>query len=212
MFKVFNRCLTSRPYGHDQTMIIILQIFHDVVNKVNVDYFESVPKRLEEEYHAIKDDTSLVSVYTIGKEQIGHLAPLGHLTLRMLFRINEKEKKLLKKQVRRGNLQKITIKKQKPISTSPPPPSDDQEQDSGTRLERESYKENPEIDDDDDDDDMEKKDDKKDDDENHDHDDHALLRTRRTGSLEKKNEKMLTPIPSPPRSPRIDLSSDKIIS
>ncbi|GJT76281.1 hypothetical protein Tco_1043006 [Tanacetum coccineum] len=38
MFKVFNRCLTSRTSGHDQTMINILQIFHDVVNRVYVNY------------------------------------------------------------------------------------------------------------------------------------------------------------------------------
>ncbi|GJW11568.1 putative ribonuclease H-like domain-containing protein [Tanacetum coccineum] len=94
MFKVFNRCLTSRTSGHDQTKINILQIFHAVINKVYVDYasllwwdfihcvqqkknviqyhhftkliiadimakFESVPKRLEEDYHSIKDDTPL---------------------------------------------------------------------------------------------------------------------------------------------------------
>ncbi|GKC53681.1 hypothetical protein Tco_1076426, partial [Tanacetum coccineum] len=101
MFKVFNRCLTSRTSGHDQTKINILQIFHVVVNRVNVDYadllwwvflhcvqqkkdmiqylhftkliiadlmekFDSIPKRLEEDYQSIKDDISLVSVYTTG--------------------------------------------------------------------------------------------------------------------------------------------------
>ncbi|GKE04132.1 hypothetical protein Tco_1396150 [Tanacetum coccineum] len=102
LFKVFNRCLTSRMTGHDQTKINIMQIFHVVVNKVHVDYasllwsdflhyvmqkksfiqyprftkliivdliekYESIPKRLEEEYHTIKDDTPLVSVYTTGE-------------------------------------------------------------------------------------------------------------------------------------------------
>ncbi|GKA84608.1 hypothetical protein Tco_0806203 [Tanacetum coccineum] len=38
MFKVFNRCLTSRTSGHDQTKINILQIFHAVIDKVHVDY------------------------------------------------------------------------------------------------------------------------------------------------------------------------------
>ncbi|GJX86618.1 hypothetical protein Tco_0337392 [Tanacetum coccineum] len=38
MFKVFNRCLTSRMTGHDQTKINVMQIFHVVVNKVHVDY------------------------------------------------------------------------------------------------------------------------------------------------------------------------------
>ncbi|GJS85758.1 hypothetical protein Tco_0752299 [Tanacetum coccineum] len=38
MFKVFNRCLTSMLISHDQTKINVLQIFHDVINKVHVDY------------------------------------------------------------------------------------------------------------------------------------------------------------------------------
>ncbi|GJT80768.1 hypothetical protein Tco_1055110 [Tanacetum coccineum] len=91
MFKVFNRCLTTRTSGHDQTKINILHLFHDVVNNSNVDYaallwwyfmanvfqkkvaiqyprfikliitdvmmkFPKIPKRLEEDYHSIKDD------------------------------------------------------------------------------------------------------------------------------------------------------------
>ncbi|GKA31293.1 reverse transcriptase domain-containing protein [Tanacetum coccineum] len=38
MFKVFNRCLTTRTSGHDQTKINILQVFHAVINQTNVDY------------------------------------------------------------------------------------------------------------------------------------------------------------------------------
>ncbi|GJV47935.1 hypothetical protein Tco_1438147 [Tanacetum coccineum] len=101
MFKVFNRCLTTRTSGHDQKKINILQLFHDVVNRTNVDYatllwwdfmncvsqkknviqytrsikliiadmmkkFPSIPPRIEEDYHSIKDDIPLVSVYTTG--------------------------------------------------------------------------------------------------------------------------------------------------
>ncbi|GJX72065.1 retrovirus-related pol polyprotein from transposon TNT 1-94, partial [Tanacetum coccineum] len=101
MFKVFNRCLTTRTSGHDQTKINILQLFHDVLNQTHVDYvallwwdfmnnvfqkkesiqcprfiklivadlmnkFPDIPKRLEEDYHSIKDDVPLVSVYTTG--------------------------------------------------------------------------------------------------------------------------------------------------
>ncbi|GKB68626.1 retrovirus-related pol polyprotein from transposon TNT 1-94 [Tanacetum coccineum] len=36
--KVFNRCLTTRTSGHGQTKINILQIFHAVINRTNVDY------------------------------------------------------------------------------------------------------------------------------------------------------------------------------
>nr|GEX13687.1 hypothetical protein [Tanacetum cinerariifolium] len=84
------------------------------------------------------------------------------------------------------------------------------DEDSGTWLEPGIHKENLETVDDDDKD--EKKDDKKDDDGNGDYDDHALLRNKVKGSLEVRNEKMKTPIPSPPRSYRIDLSSDKTFS
>ncbi|GKD11117.1 protein plastid transcriptionally active 12, chloroplastic, partial [Tanacetum coccineum] len=38
MFKVFNCCLTTRTPRHDQTKINILQLFHVVVNRTNVDY------------------------------------------------------------------------------------------------------------------------------------------------------------------------------
>ncbi|GKG14232.1 hypothetical protein Tco_0353832, partial [Tanacetum coccineum] len=76
MFKVFNRCLTSRTSGHDQTKINILQIFHAMFNRIHVDYaillwwdffhckFPCIPQRLEEDYHSSKDDILLVSVYT----------------------------------------------------------------------------------------------------------------------------------------------------
>ncbi|GKB20921.1 hypothetical protein Tco_0854844 [Tanacetum coccineum] len=77
--------------------------------------------------------------------------------------------------------------------------------------EPESQKENPENNDDD-----EKKDEKHDDandddDDNNDRDNHALIKTRRTGSSEIRTEKMQTPIPSPLRSLRTDLSLDKEI-
>ncbi|GKE50422.1 hypothetical protein Tco_1481680 [Tanacetum coccineum] len=47
-----------------------------------VDKFNSVPKRLKEEYHSIKDDTSLVSAYTIGKVTVkGTLIPPDLITV-----------------------------------------------------------------------------------------------------------------------------------
>ncbi|GKB45462.1 hypothetical protein Tco_0896215 [Tanacetum coccineum] len=98
MFKVFNRCLTSRLTGHNQTKINVMQIFHDVINRVHVDYAsllwwdflhcvmqkknviqyphftkliiadlmekcESDSKRLEEDYHTIKDDSIETQAY-----------------------------------------------------------------------------------------------------------------------------------------------------
>ncbi|GJZ85108.1 hypothetical protein Tco_0650447 [Tanacetum coccineum] len=38
MFKVFNRCLTTRTFGPDHTKINILQLFHVVINRTHVDY------------------------------------------------------------------------------------------------------------------------------------------------------------------------------
>ncbi|GKC30615.1 retrovirus-related pol polyprotein from transposon TNT 1-94 [Tanacetum coccineum] len=38
MNKVFNSCLTTITSGHDQTKINILQLFHVVINRTNVDY------------------------------------------------------------------------------------------------------------------------------------------------------------------------------
>ncbi|GJV79151.1 hypothetical protein Tco_1515021, partial [Tanacetum coccineum] len=89
MFKVFNRCLTTRTSGHDQTKINILQMFHAVINRTNVDYAallwwdfmnnvnqkkESI--QIEEAYHSIKDDIPLVSVYTTGNVLVrGKLIP-----------------------------------------------------------------------------------------------------------------------------------------
>ncbi|GKE17986.1 hypothetical protein Tco_1425563 [Tanacetum coccineum] len=76
MFKVFACCLTTRTSGHDQTKINILQLFHVVVNRTNVDYaallwwdfmnckYPFIPQRLDEIYHSIKDDIPLVSVYS----------------------------------------------------------------------------------------------------------------------------------------------------
>ncbi|GKD41577.1 hypothetical protein Tco_1261784, partial [Tanacetum coccineum] len=116
MFKVFNRCLTTRTSRHDQTKINILQLFHAVINRTNVDYaallwwdfmnnvfqkkeaiqyprfikliiadlmkkFPNIPQRIDEDYHSIKDDIPLVSVYTTGNVLVrGMLIPDEFLT------------------------------------------------------------------------------------------------------------------------------------
>ncbi|GJX20216.1 hypothetical protein Tco_0222893 [Tanacetum coccineum] len=331
MFKVFSRCLTSRTSGHDQTKINILQIFHDVVNCVHVDYatllwwdflhcvkqkkdliqyprftkliiadliekFDSIPKRLEEDYHSIKDDVPLVSVYITRNVTVRGMLIHEFITddiratkeykeyEKVFVRVNvptiqpqpvkstqgtnrtpratrtptltadaaqnkRKSKEVVGESSTPRKSLKVTIKQKKLVSTSIPPPTIVQEkileediekmvdgkdedsyasafansifqddEDTGTRIEPESHKENPKnIDDDDDDDDVnkEKKDDEKDDDndndDNDDHDDHALVRNQVLGSLEIRSDKMQTPIPSPYRSSRTDLSSDNTI-
>ncbi|GJX86210.1 hypothetical protein Tco_0336984, partial [Tanacetum coccineum] len=93
MFKVFNRCLTTRTSRHDQTKINILQLFHAVIDRTNVDYaallwwdfinnkFPEIPQSIEEDYHSIKDDIPLVSVYTTRDVHVrGMLIPDAFLT------------------------------------------------------------------------------------------------------------------------------------
>ncbi|GJS78288.1 retrovirus-related pol polyprotein from transposon TNT 1-94 [Tanacetum coccineum] len=232
--------------------------------------FDSIPKRLEEDCHSIKDDVSLES-----KDYAKEFVRVDVLMIQPQPVESTQGTNMTPRATRTPNLAEDV----QHVSTTIPPPSDDQErdeiveatllslslhkttkiaeeqenvaavekkhldedvekivegedeesyaskfadfvfldeEDSGTRLEPESHKENPEIVDDDDDDEEEKKDDKKDDDndddDNDDHDDHALVRNKVTGSSEVRNEKMQTPIPSPLRSPRTDLSLDKTIS
>ncbi|GJV52105.1 hypothetical protein Tco_1447846 [Tanacetum coccineum] len=94
--------------------------------------------------------------------------------------------------------------------------------DSGTRIEPGSHKENPEVVNDNDVNDKHKQDESKDDNvektddvveekENDDQTNHKLVRTHAMGSMETRNEHMQTPIPTPTRSPRKYLSSNKII-
>ncbi|GKD77661.1 integrase, catalytic region, zinc finger, CCHC-type containing protein [Tanacetum coccineum] len=79
MFKVCNRCLTTRKSGHDQIKINILQLFHAVINRVNVDYAALL--WIYEDYHSIKDDIPLVSVYTTRNVLVrGMLIPDALLT------------------------------------------------------------------------------------------------------------------------------------
>ncbi|GJV16736.1 hypothetical protein Tco_1362059 [Tanacetum coccineum] len=271
MFKVFNRCLTTRLTGYDQTKIKqkknIIQyprftklIIDDIMEK-----FESIHKRLEEDYHTIKDDTQLVNVYTTREVTVHEMMIPNDL---LTDKKKRKGTQVAGETSSPRKSLKIRFKQQNPISTTPIPPSDDRErdeiieasqlsislektakvyeeqqnvavveetlleedvekivegdddldgtefadtvllsdEDSGDMLEPGSHKENPKKNDDD----VEKKDYKKDADDD-DHTNHALIRTQVPGSLEIRTQKMHTPIPSPPRSPRINLSSDKAI-
>nr|GEV01302.1 hypothetical protein [Tanacetum cinerariifolium] len=115
---------------------------------------------------------------------------------------------------------KVTIKQKKPNEETYASEFADSlffnEDDFDTSLEPGSHKENPktvydaveEKTDDKKDDDN----DNDDDDDNDDHTNHTLDKTQVTGSLETRKEKMQTPILSPHRSPRTDLSLDKTLS
>nr|GEU56893.1 hypothetical protein [Tanacetum cinerariifolium] len=83
------------------------------------------------------------------------------------------------------------------------------DEDSDDRIELGSHKDK--LDEIADDDEKKDDDDAKDDKDDDDHNDQSLIKTQRTGSSEIRTENMQTPITSPPRSPRTDLSSDKEI-
>ncbi|GKB62207.1 putative reverse transcriptase domain-containing protein, partial [Tanacetum coccineum] len=157
------------------------------------------------------DDTPLVSVYTTGNVLVrGMLIPDVFLTneIRVNDDFKEYETVFIGVDVPIDQLQpgkkrkqtagessslhkslKITIRQKQVVE------GEKDDDDSEDRLEPESHKENPEYVDDDDD--KEKVDEEKDVD---------------MGSLETRIEEMQTPIPTPPRSPRINLTLNKNIT
>ncbi|GJT55231.1 retrovirus-related pol polyprotein from transposon TNT 1-94 [Tanacetum coccineum] len=250
MFKVFNRCLTTRTSGHNQKKINILQLFHAVVNGINVDYaallwwdfnncvfqkkdvfqyprlkkliivdlmkkHPSISPRLEED--SIKDDISLEIRATNDYKET---TPRAHRTTPS----DDKERDeiaevtflslALHKTALAAEAQENVAKVQEKL---------EEEEIKKMVEEPESHKKNLEVVNDDEvndkgnkmktkDDDAEKTDDAAVEKDNDDHIDHTLVGTHATGSMETRNEQMQTPIPTPTRSPRKDLSSDKTIS
>nr|GEV20363.1 reverse transcriptase domain, reverse transcriptase zinc-binding domain protein [Tanacetum cinerariifolium] len=189
MLKVFNCCLTSRTLGHDQTKINILQIFHAMINRVHVDYAvfyggifytASIRRKiLEEDYHSIKDDVLLVSVYTTG-----NMTVKGMLILDDLLTADIRETQEYKDYVKERMWKRLSEGEDEESYAS------EfvnfvflNEEDTSTKLEPKSQKENPKIVDDDDVDEM--KDDKKDDEDNdnNDHYDHELIASKATNDL-----------------------------
>nr|GEU41282.1 hypothetical protein [Tanacetum cinerariifolium] len=167
--------------------------------------------RIDEDYHSIKDDIPLVSVYTTRNVLVrGMLIPDEFLTEEICATNDFKEStprahrtptistaspqgKKMKQIVGESSSPKKSVKitiRQKQVVKGE---KDDDESDD--RLEPGSHKENLEYIDDDDDE--EKVDEKKDGD---------------MGSLDTSTEEMQTPIPTPPRSPKTILSSDKNIT
>ncbi|GJU84043.1 hypothetical protein Tco_1291589 [Tanacetum coccineum] len=241
MFKVFNRYLTTRTSGHDQTKINILQLFHAMINRINVDYVALL--WIEEDYHSIKDDIPLVSLYTIRNVLVrGMLIQDEFLTKEIsvvddfkkyktvfmnvdvlmnqsqpvvstqgthmitprayrtpiLTTASPQEKKRKQSVGETSSLKKslkITIRQKQVDEGEKYNQSYDDVDDSDDRLEPESHKKNPEHVDDDDD--KDKVDEKKDDE---------------MGSLKTRTEEIQTLIPTPTRSPRTILSSDKNIT
>ncbi|GJS77381.1 retrovirus-related pol polyprotein from transposon TNT 1-94 [Tanacetum coccineum] len=113
-------------------------IIADIMEK-----FASIPKRLEEDYHSIKDDTSLVSVYTTGNVTTrGMLITDDLLTnaIRDTQAYKDFEEEFIRTKKRKGTpaagetssprkYLKIRFKQQKPSTTTPLPASNDRERD-----------------------------------------------------------------------------------
>ncbi|GKA29113.1 hypothetical protein Tco_0715358 [Tanacetum coccineum] len=231
-----------------------------------IEKYPSIPQRHDEDYHSIKDDTPLVSVYSIGNvifrgmqilyafltadicdtddykeyetvfvrvdvpmnqaqpvvstQRMHRSTPRAHRTPTISTSTKVQEK-LAEEEIEKM----VEGEKDEELYESEFANSilNDNDDDSGTRIEPGSHKENPEVVDDDNvnkiekknddrkDETMEKTDDAKEKD-NDDHTDHSLIEPQETGSKEIRNEKTQTPIFTPIRSPRKDLSSDKTIS
>ncbi|GJS13012.1 hypothetical protein Tco_0407484 [Tanacetum coccineum] len=219
MFKVFNCCLTSRTSGHDHKKINILQIFHAVINRVHVDYADLL---WWDFLHCVQQKKDVIQHPRFTKLIIADLMKNNSTEPRItkIAKIAEEQENMaaVEKHKLAEDMEKLVEGKDE---ESYPSKFADfvflDDKDTGNRIEPRSHKENPEIvDDDDDEEEEEKKDDEKDDvnddNDNDDYDDQALVRNKKMGSSEDKNEKMQIPIPSPPRSPSIDLSLDKNIS
>ncbi|GJS25297.1 hypothetical protein Tco_0453929 [Tanacetum coccineum] len=199
--------------------------------------FPDIPQRVDEYYHSIKDDTPLVSMYTTGNVLVrGMLIPDAFLTkeIRATDDFKEYEMVFVGVDVLMNQLQLVVSsqgthrstprahrtptvstasphgKKRKQIvgESSSPHKSlkitirqkqvvegEKDDDDSEDRLEPGNHKENPEYVDDDD-------------------DEEKVIAEKdvNTGSLETRTEEMHTPIPTPPKSPRINFSSDKNIT
>ncbi|GKA66485.1 hypothetical protein Tco_0766293, partial [Tanacetum coccineum] len=120
----------------DKTKINILQLFHAVLNQTHVDYAALL--WLEEDYHSIKDDVPLVSVYTTGNVLVRRmLIPDALLTVEIKemgdFKKYEtvfmKDTKKRKQTAIESSSRRITIKRKKESTPSIPPPGDDRERD-----------------------------------------------------------------------------------
>ncbi|GJT89536.1 hypothetical protein Tco_1078381 [Tanacetum coccineum] len=174
MFKVFNRCLTTRTFGHDQKKINILQLFHVVINRTNVDYADLLWWDFMNNVFQKKD-----------------VIQYPRFTKLIIADLMKKYPSISPK------LDEDYHSIKDDILLFAASMIHDDVDDSGDRIETESHKEHPKVVDDDDDNKEEKKDEKESDE---------------MGSLETRTKKMQTPISTTPRSPRINLSSDKNIA
>nr|GEU37012.1 retrovirus-related Pol polyprotein from transposon TNT 1-94 [Tanacetum cinerariifolium] len=146
--------------------------------------YPSIPKRLDEDYHSIKDDIPLSLEEE--RKQVSREACSPRKSLKVTIKQN---------QVVEGDKDERSYANKFAASML-----DDDVNDFGNKLDPGSHKENPKVIDDDYVNDDEQKDEKKND-----------VGIHEMGSLENRTEKLQTPIPTTLRSHWINLSSDKTI-
>nr|GFB35613.1 hypothetical protein [Tanacetum cinerariifolium] len=121
MFKVFNPYLTTRTSGHDQTKTNILQLFHAVINRTNVDYVVRGMLML---------DAFLIEEIC-ATDDYKETTPRAHKT--PTFTVASPQGKKRKQSARDTSSprksHKITIKKKKQNTTLIPPPGGNREGD-----------------------------------------------------------------------------------
>ncbi|GJW03498.1 hypothetical protein Tco_1562354 [Tanacetum coccineum] len=139
MFKVFNRCLTTRTSGHDQTKINILQMFHAVINRTNVDYDALL---------CCSNESTATGCFYPGTHRS---TPRAHRTpILTASHQGKKRKQIVGESSSPQKSLKITIRQQKVDK------GEKDDDDFADKLEPGSHKDNPEHVDDDDDKDKEK--------------------------------------------------------
>nr|GEU93657.1 retrovirus-related Pol polyprotein from transposon TNT 1-94 [Tanacetum cinerariifolium] len=157
--------------------------------------FPNIPKRIEEDYHSIKDDVMLHSNETTATffstqgTNRGTPRAIRLPTISASPHERKKRKQIAEESSSLRKSLKITIKQKQILE------EEKYDDDSEDRIEPESHKENPEVVDDDDNE-KEKVEEKK---------------VDEMGSLEIRTEETQTTIPTPPSSPRKILSLDKNI-
>ncbi|GJU82497.1 hypothetical protein Tco_1284862 [Tanacetum coccineum] len=200
MFKVFNRCLATRTFGHDQTKINILQQFHVVINQINVDYaallwwdFMNNVRQKKEVIEDVRVQGMLIldAFLTAKIRATADFKEYETVFMTVVVPMNHPQP-VVSTQVMHRSIPRTHM-----TPTLIASPQGKKRKQSAGESKPESHKDKPEYVDDDDD-----KDDKKVDEE----------KRGEMGSLETRTEKMQTPISTPPRSPRTILSSDKNIT
>ncbi|GJS20803.1 hypothetical protein Tco_0449435 [Tanacetum coccineum] len=208
--------------------------------------YPSIPRRHDEDYYSIKDDTPLEyeTVFVgvdvplnqpqpvVSTQGTHRITPKAHRTPTLTTATTEAQENVAKVQEKLAeeDIEKMVEGEEDEESYASEfvdSMLNDDVDDFGTRIEPVSYKENPDVVADDDvskkkddekneddvnDDNVEKIDDAAEENDNDDHTDHTLIGTHATGNMETRNEQMQTLIPTPTRSHRKDLSSDKTIS